>query len=187
MSNRGKRWKLKLPLPLFPKFQSFTPAPLPPHHLPLSTYSEHHRAWGMGCYSLSIPVPLCFSFLLHFPLSPGCSPAWTTPVWVLSTRLQSFRKKSALLRVVHRLQCGYPLWRGPLHKLQGNAFSTVVLLMAYRWISAPAPAAHLFCPHPCLTWVITLLFLTVSGVCVCLVFLFICFSSSSASPVYFPF
>lgn len=100
--------------------------------------------------------------------------SWVSPLHQV-TVLQE--KKSALLWAVQRLQCRYLLQCGPLHKLQGNAFSTMVFLMAYRLISSPAPGAHFFCPHPSLTWVITLLFLTVSGVFVCLFYLLFCLSS----------
>lgn len=47
--------------------------------------------------------------------------------------------------------------------------------MAYGWISAPAPGAHLFCPHPSLTWV----FSKFQG---CLIGFFLLFSLSRIFP-----
>lgn len=75
------------------------------------------------CRGFSLPVFSPHTFLL---LQHG-----------LSVGRSSFRNIHLLQHgILHRLQCGYLLWYGPLHKLQGNACSTMVSSKGCRGIAS---------------------------------------------------
>lgn len=55
--------------------------------------------------------------------SSHISPA---PVWALPTACSPWNKSTPVW-ALYRLQCGYLLWHGPLHRLPGNTSRTAIL------------------------------------------------------------
>lgn len=143
------------------------------------TFQVAHEGGEMLDYGSFVTLPLCPSFLLRISpcsrvriLPTDCSPlGWVHSIMgsLHGPQLQKFALEWAL----HRLQRGYFFWCGPLHALEGNLCSTLVLSMGYwrktTFLGAPTP------PPSFLTLLFIGLFLWMLGSIFIFFFLFFSF------------